>query len=515
MKRIALLLSALWIFLVAVSPEQVFAAQLYQRIYGKPPPAPKQWEIVAHDQEVDVDGNPIHPIYTVDKKNKVVHAYFHEGQMAAWNSIKRFVFMLAGKQGGKTVYGKMHLLRWILEYGAGDYLVVSATNDLFIAKMLPDLKQLFVNEMGIARYWPGDRIFELCDPSTGEFGARSSQDHEKMWGRIILRTAESEEGMQSFSAKAALLDEAGIYHERVWKDVRARLSIAGGPALATTSLYDLTGWLKSQIYDLWMDEDPEIDVVTFESTKNPAFSKKEFESLRRTMPKHQFELDFMAKFGRPPAAIYEKFVDKLRDEDGGHKARRFVIPSEWPRMVAVDPGIVNPGKIWIAHDPQNDVYYIYRTEKGTRREDDKLLVRDDLKRRDAIVHATDDIQLARERGERVIWWAVGNKGEKYWRQDYKSAGALGIREPDTVDVEEGIDRVSQLIGQYRLFVFEDLHELTNEITSYSRVIKNGEVSKEIKDKATFHLMDALRYFAVQVVKPRLNWRVEDKVGRYA
>jgi hypothetical protein len=336
-----------------------------------------------------------------------------------------------------------------------------------------------------------------------------------MWGRIILRTAESEEGMQSFSAKAALLDEAGIYHERVWKDVRARLSIAGGPALATTSLYDLTGWLKSQIYDLWMDEDPEIDVVTFESTKNPAFSKKEFESLRRTMPKHQFELDFMAKFGRPPAAIYEKFVDKLRDEDGGHKARRFVIPSEWPRMVAVDPGIVNPGKIWIAHDPQNDVYYIYRTEKGTRREDDKLLVRDDLKRRDAIVHATDDIQLARERGERVIWWAVGNKGEKYWRQDYKSAGALGIREPDTVDVEEGIDRVSQLIGQYRLFVFEDLHELTNEITSYSRVIKNGEVSKEIKDKATFHLMDALRYFAVQVVKPRLNWRVEDKVGRYA
>ena len=144
----------------------------------------------------------------------------------------------------------------------------------------------------------------------------------------------------------------------------------------------------------------------------------------------------------------------------------------------------------------------YRAEKGG-------------KRRDAKQHAVDDLKIARDSNERVIWWAVGAKSEKYWREDYKSAGALGIREPDTMDVEEGIDRVTQLIRQHRLFVMDDLRPLIDEVMSYSRVIKNGEVSKEIKDKATFHLMDACRYFAVQVVKPRLNWRVEDKVGRYA
>lgn len=476
------------------TPEAAFAAKLYRQIYGKEPPAPKQWDMVLHEQ----DGT--HPLYTVNKAEKIVDVYLHKGQRDAWDSLKRFVFMLAGKQSGKTIYGPVHLHRWIREFGAGDYLAISATNDLFIAKMLPALKQYFVNDLGIAKYWPGDRIFELCDPLTGKFGAGHGYEYEKMWGRIILRTAESEAGMQSFSAKAAWMDEPGLYDARVWKDVRGRVSLAAGPVLGTTTPYDM-GWLKQQIYDAWVKGDPEIDVINFVSTVNPFFSQAEYESLQRSMQPYQFAMDYKAEFGRPPAAIYEDFVDAMK-EDGGHKVKRFVIPNEWPRMVAVDPGIVNPGKVWVAHDPKEDVFYLYRAAKGG-------------KRRDAKEHARDDVTFARENGERVIWWAVGAKSEKYWREDYKSAGAAGVREPDTMDVEEGIDRVTQLIRQHRLYVVDDLRELIDEMMSYSREIKNGEVTKNIKDKATFHLMDALRYFAVQVVKKRLNWTVEDKVGHYA
>lgn len=499
------------------SPEALFAAQLYQQIYGKPPPAPKQWEFIVHEQAKVA---PFFPLYSVNKKNKVIDIYLHEGQMQAWNSPKRFVFMIAGKQSGKTIFGPLWLFREILNLGKGDYLAVSATADLFILKMLPALKQFFVNDLGIAKYWAGDRVLELCDLDTGEFGAVTASDHEKMHTRIILRTAESEAGMQSASGKAAWMDEPGLYKASVYKDIRGRLSLAAGPALGTTTPYEMN-WLKTEIYDPWEKKKaddgghPEIDVINFESTTNPLFSQKEFLSLQESMQTYQFALDYKGLFGRPAAAIYEKFVDRLRDEDGGHKARRFLIPREWPRMVAVDPGIVNPGKIWFAHDPQKDIYYAYRTEKASRREDARELGRDDLQRRDAVVHAKDDIKLANDQGERVIWWAVGNKSEKYWRADYKSAGALGLREPDTVDVWEGIDRVNQLIGQYRLYIFDDLHELVAEVMSYSRVIKNGEPINEIRDKATFHLMDALRYFAVQVVKPRLNWRDETKVGHYA
>lgn len=476
------------------SPEAQFAARLYEQIYGKPPPTPKQWAIVVHEQ----DGNQ--PLYTIDKKEKIVSVYLHEGQRRAWDSLKRFVFMLAGKQSGKTIYGPLWLHSQIIQLGAGDYLAISATNDLFIAKMLPALKQYFVNDLGIAKYWPGDRIFELCDPVSGQFGAVHSHEYEKMWGRIILRTAESEAGMQSFSAKAAWMDEPGLYDARVWKDVRGRVSLAAGPVLGTTTPYDM-GWLKQQIYDPWVNGDPEIDVINFVSTVNPFFSQAEFESLQRSMQPYQFAMDYMAQFGRPPAAIYEDFVDALRD-DGGHKVKRFEIPIEWPRMVAVDPGVVNPGKVWVAHDVKTDTLYLYRAAKGG-------------KRREARQHAKDDVALARNGNERVIWWAVGAKSEKYWREDYNAEGAKPTREPDTMDVEEGIDRVTQLIRQHRLYIFDDLRDLIDEMMSYSREIKNGEVTKNIKDKATFHLMDALRYFAVQVVKPRTNWQTSTGGTKYA
>lgn len=477
--------------------EALFAAKLYKQMYGVDPPAPKQWQIEVHEQATTA---PFFPLYTVDRAEKIAHMYLHPGQMRAWHSDRRFVFMIAGKQSGKTIFGPLWLFREILEHGKGDYLAISATADLFILKLLPALKQFFVNDLGIAKYWAGDRVLELCDLDTGQFGAVTASDHEKMHTRIILRTAESEAGMQSASCKAAWMDEPGLYDARVWKDVRGRVSLAAGPVLGTTTPYDM-GWLKQQIYDPWAMGDDEIDVINFVSTVNPFFSQAEYDSLQRTMQPYQFAMDYKAEFGRPPAAIYEDFVDALR-EDGGHKVKRFVIPSDWPRMVAVDPGIVNPGKIWVAHDPREDVYYLYRAVKGG-------------KRRDAKEHAQDDVKLARENGERVIWWAVGAKAEKYWREDYKTAGALGVREPDTMDVEEGIDRMSQLIRQHRLLVMDDLRDWIDEVMSYSREIKNGEVTKNIKDKATFHLMDASRYFAVQVVKKRSDWVVQDKVGKYA
>ncbi len=341
--------------------------------------------------------------------------------------------------------------------------------------------------------------------ATGKFGAVFASDYHLMWGRIILRTATSEEGMQSFSALRAWMDEPGLYESRVWKDVRGRVSLAAGKILGTTTPYDM-GWLKQIIYDPWEKAGaaghPEIDVINFVSTVNPFFSQAEFDSLRNSMQPYQFAMDYMAQFGRPPAAIYEDFVDAYRDDEkAGHKVRRFIIPSEWPRMVAVDPGIVNPGKVWIAHDPREDVYYLYRAEKGG-------------KRREARQHAKDDVAIARTGSERVIWWAVGAKSEKYWRQDYESEGAKPTREPDSMEVKERIDRLTLLIRQHRFFVCDDLREWIDEVMSYSREIKNGEVTDRIKDKETFHLMDATGYWAMQVVKKQSNWTIEDKVGSY-
>lgn len=478
--------------------EHDLAAGLFRGVFGTEPPAPAipwdQWTIEVGDNDGSL------PLYVLDRAAGILYVNLHEGQRRAWDSTRRFVFMIAGKQSGKTIFGPLWLLRTIQELGKGDYLAVSATYDLFKLKLLPALKQLFVHDLGIARYWAGDRVLELCDPETGEFGARYGHEHELMWGRIILRSADSKEGLQSASAKGAWMDEPGLYDAEVWKDVRGRLSLAAGVALGTTTPYDL-GWLKQQIYDPWIGGDPEIDVIQFSSRLSPFFSDAEYASLQRTMQTWQFRLDYDAEFGRPPAGIYEDFIDKDR-ADGGHKCKRFIVPAEWPRMVAIDPGIVNPGKLWVAHDPAEDVYYFYRAEKGGERRTSKE-------------HAAYDVARAKEAIERVIWWAVGAKSEKYWREDYKAAGATGVREPPVSDVEEGIDRAVQLLKQHRVYVFDDLVDFLDEIMRYARVIKDGEVTKEIKDKSTFHLMDTFRYFAVQVVKGRMKARQATGANKYA
>ena len=73
-----------------------------------------------------------------------------------------------------------------------------------------------MNDLGIAKY--GQVIgSELCDLDTGEFGAVTASDHEKMHTRIILSTAESEAGMQSTSGKAAWMDEPGYTKRRFIK----------------------------------------------------------------------------------------------------------------------------------------------------------------------------------------------------------------------------------------------------------------------------------------------------------
>lgn len=477
--------------------EWEIAAGLFRGVFGEEPPQIipwNEWAIEVHDN----DGTK--PLYELARGAGVLHFYFHTHQRKTWESERRFVAMLAGKQGGKTIYGPAHTFREIQERGAGDYLVASATFELFNMKLLPAMKQFFVRDLKIGRYWPSSRIIELCDPATGEFGAVYSHDHELMYARIILRSADSEEGMQSATGLWAWLDEAGIYDAGVWKDVRARLSLAEGGVLLTTSIYDL-GWLKQQIYDPWKNGDPEIDVIQFSSKDSPFFKQSEYESLRRSMQSWQFKMEFDAEFERPPAAIYEDFVDKLRDE-GGHKVKRFVIPKEWPRVASIDPGIVNPGKIFAAYDPSEDVYYIYRAEKGGERRTSKE-------------HGVYDVQRAAREGERVIWWAVGAKSEKYWREDYKAAGAKDVREPDVSDVEEGIDRGIQLLKQRRVFVFDDLVDLIGEFLGYARVIKDGEITKDIKDKSKYHLIDGYRYFALQIVKKRSSAKGSTGVSKYA
>lgn len=396
----------------------------------------------------------------------------HKGQAKAWRSDRRFVFILAGAQSGKTSYLPFWLEKEIRRTaspdGNNDYIATTANYDLFKLKFLPEMRQVFERLFRIGRYWSGERIIELKDPAKG-FWAKRADD--PMWGRIILRSAASPAGLESATAKAAILDEAGQdeYTLETWEAILRRLSLHQGRACAATTLYNL-GWLKSEIYDAWKNGDKDIDVIQFASIYNPAFPKAEFERARSKMQDWRFAMFYLGQFSKPAGLIYSAFEDRMLVDD-------FEIPDDWDRIIGVDFGGANTARLWLAQDPYSEIWYAYK----------EVLEGD----KSSQEYATETIAMTR--GSFIT--VGGASSETQFRMDWTAAG-LEVLEPPIREVESGIDRVTQLMKQDRFRVFRSLSGLRDELGSYRRKLdERGEPTEEIINKRTYHRLDALRYAA--------------------
>jgi hypothetical protein len=399
----------------------------------------------------------------VERKGKRGLRYnFHAGQLRAWQSTARFVAPIAGTQGGKTSFEPLWLHREIQARGPGDYLAVTATFPLLKLKMLPEFLKFFGPEtLNLGQWKAADHAFQFHADET----------------RIIFGSATHPESLESATAKAAVLDEAGQDQFRLgsWEAIQRRLSLAEGRALIATTPYNM-GWLKQQIYDPWRAGDTSIEVVQFPSISNPAFPVAEFERMKGKLPAWKFAMFYLGQFMRPAGQIYGDYSDEYR-EDGGHKVHAFDVPPSWPRYVGIDFGAVHTALIWLAVDPAADVMYLYAESM----DGDKTTKQ----------HAA--AALAKARGVNVLTWHGGAKSETQQRMDWREAG-VPIQEPRVWDVESGIDKVIGLFKTRQLFVFDSCAGVRDELGTYSREVgEDGQPTEAIKDKADFHRLDAVRY----------------------
>ena len=389
----------------------------------------------------------------------------HKGQARVLRSRARFVAMLAGTQGGKTSMSPLLIHREMRRRGPGDYLAVTSTVPLLKLKMLSEFLTLFVHTLHLGTWRASDKVIECHDGS-----------------RIIFGSAANPESLESATAKGAVLDECGQdqFRLQAWEAILRRLSLHQGRAFLGTTLYNL-GWLKQEIYDRWRDGDPNYEVVQFRSIDNPAFPQAEFERARATMPDWKFRMMYLGEYSRPAGMIYEDYRDEYR-ERGGHLVQPFALPPSWPRYVGIDFGAVNTATVWLAHDPAADVYYLYRESlEGNKTTPE---------------HAKTQLQAAA--GVNVISWHGGAKSEVQPRLDWRAAG-IRVLEPPIPDVEAGIDRVTALFKGLRLFVFDNCRGVRDELGTYSREVdETGQTLEKIKDKETFHRLDALRYVVLGV-----------------
>lgn len=411
-------------------------------------------------------------IYTINGDKVTLN--FHAGQLKAWDSNKRFVFLLAGTQGGKTAYLPWYLWREIQRCGSGDYIAATSSYDLFKLKFLPEMRNVFERILGIGRYWAGDKIIEIKNPNTGKFEAQRSDD--PMWGRIILRSASSGSGLESATAKAAILDEVGQDEWRLedWEAVLRRLSLSQGRVCGATTPYNL-GWLKTEIYDAWENGDPDIDVIQFQSTVNPAFPPAELERARSKMQGWRFSMFYLGQFATPAGLIYKDFTPAMLVDD-------FEIPVDWQRIIGLDFGGANTATVHFANNPADDRWYAYlETLEGG------LSTSDHVARQRQHVGEAEDYEFV-----------GGAPSETQQRMDWADAG-LFVEEPFISDVEGGIDRVTTLIKEDKLRIFRSLHGLRDELGSYKRKSdSSGQPTDEIADKRQYHRLDAVRYAATKM-----------------
>lgn len=379
----------------------------------------------------------------------------HPGQTRAWDSKRRFVFVIAGTQSGKTSFVPIWLDREIRIAGRGDYLGVTATFDLFKLKFLPELRHYFVDLMRWG-YSKSERVIWR-------------EDKPRLFSRIILRSADAEGSLESATAKAAVLDECGQdrYKVGAWEAVQRRLSLSQGRALGATTPYNL-GWLKTQVFDRWRAGDPDIAVIQFRSLMNPSFPKEEYYRMKGKLPAWKFQMFYNGEFSKPAGLIYSDFTTL-------HIIEPFEIPERFPRFFMCDFGAVNTAKLWLAMDPANGFLYLYRESLSG----DKT--------------TKEHVKEAKEGGEIFAGAWGGSGSEDQQRRDWRDAG-LYLSEPPISDVESGIDKVIEVLKDRRFYVFSDCTGTIDELGMYSRKLDEaGEPTEEIKDKADYHRLDALRY----------------------
>ena len=399
-------------------------------------------------------------LYSIDKGKLTLN--LHPGQTRAWDSTARVPIVYAGAQSGKTSFGPWWLNREIERCGTGDYIAATATFDLFKLKMLPEIRSVFEGILGGWSYQKSDRVlYNHVSISRRDAPTKASS-------RIILRSANAPGGLESATGEAAWMDEFGQdgFIIDSWEALNRRVALHQGRILGTTTPYNL-GWPKTEIYDRWTAGDPDIEVIQFKSIENPNFSRKEYFRQKRTMPPWKFAMFYDGEFALPAGLIYDAFDTKR------HKIAPFEVPAYWPRYGGLDFGEVNTAAICVAENPDNHAYYTIKEYlAGSKTAAEHA---DELKRW----------------GCRL--WVGGSKSEEQWRREFAQAG-MPVSEPTISDVEVGIDRVYAAHKSDSLFVFDTLSRYLDEKGRYSRELdKSGQPTEKIKDKNTFHIMDAERY----------------------
>ncbi len=219
------------------------------------------------------------------------------------------------------------------------------------------------------------------------------------------------------------------------------------------------------------------------------FGQEYIETLNRLTGARKLRLRF-GLWVVPEGAIYSLF-----DEER-HKVAGFKPPALWPRIVAIDPVGAMIGALWMAYDPEGRILNVYREYLQPYGDPTS-------------VHVKNILRLSQ--GETVFAWVGGGPSERQARTDWQANG-IPLLEPPVIGVWSQIDRVIELLRDFKIVIHDSCPQLLSDIGSYRRKVVNGQPTDAIQDKDVFHLADCLRYGVAFLAEPKERVEVVDRLA---
>lgn len=439
-------------------------------------------------------------------------APIHPGQRRSWESERRFVAIFAGWRSGKTSIGPHWLLREMQRKGPGDYAIIAPNYPRLYDKALPEFLKILRQKLGASSYRTAGNIVRI-----------TAAGQKKLWGkvtdtevRILLRHTDKAEAIEAFDARGIWVDEPGFIDDsETWQAIRMRVSV-GAHRILLTGRPDRFNWYVKEIWNRVMDAlyqrkpdaDPEIDVINFKSTDNPAFDPAEYEHEKSRMPDWRFLMKFDGIPSKGAGVVYDDYLT----------IRRLPIAADLQRGAGHDFGSRNTAGLWFYKHPTNlstegkpqwVCYSSYLNGNRSAKEhiaswtygEDPMNPQEVLEER-----PPEKWRCGRTRDFEGNWTPAvpmaygGNHTTEDAIRELFTVQGYPIMKPPVPGVNEGIEIAYAALKTREIVFCEDLTKVIEELDNMSNEVDDEGVADQDKivQKSKWHRMDCLRAFAVGI-----------------
>lgn len=408
----------------------------------------------------------------------------HKKQIAFHKCKKRNRWVFGGNRSGKTECGAVEVV--YLACGNHPYKKNKLTSGWVVS--LSRQVQRDVAQRKILEYLPASCIEKIVMVSGGQDSAENGiidfiLVRSQIGGISKIGFKSCDQGREKFQGTSldyVWFDEEPPYD--IYLECKMRVLDRCGQIFGTmTPLKGLT-WVYNTIY-LNDKNDNEIWYETMEWADNPFLSKKEIESMTKSLPAEEIESRRYGKFMQNGGMVYSEFDENV------HVIEPFEVPMEWQDNISIDPGLHNPlSAHFYAVDYDGNVYVVaehYQAQKTVEYHAEKIK---EIAR--SLNWKTDSKGFLRA----IIDSAARQKtlaSEKNVVELFYENGILVNPQVDK-DMFAGISTVKSYLktadGSTRLFIFKNCVNLIREIKNYWW----GDGDLPIKKDD--HALDELRYY---------------------